>query len=102
MNLHWEGSANRPQTVIQHIWTSILVRMMLFCCSVLIKTIQVEQGTRYEAAFEILLCSFQTTTFTAMKDSHRHVEGCWQKDSSDVLHQMKYKVKDNKDITKRN
>ncbi len=35
-----------------------------------------------------------------MKDGHRHVEGCREEDSSDLLYQMKLQAKDNKDKPK--
>ena len=92
MNLHWKGSASRLSAVIQHIWKSVLDKMTLFYSSVLIKTIKVSPGTRHEAASELL-----NLTFSAIKDSHMHVEECKENDCQDLLHQMKHQVKDNKD-----
>lgn len=78
--------------------------MLLLCFDENHKGITI--GTRFKASSDLLFCnteqSLQSITFTAMKESQRHVEGCREKDSSDVLHHMKYQVKDNKGKTKRN
>lgn len=54
-----------------------------------------EGVTRHKAAPEVF-------NLTAMEDGPRHVAGCREMDSSEVLYQAKYPVKDNTSETKSN
>lgn len=70
--------------------------MTLFYCSVLIKRKKKHEGvTRHKVASEVF-------NLTAMEDGPRHVAGCREMDSSEVLYQAKYPVKDNTGQTKSN